>query len=1167
MIKTSVKKPFVVVVAVIVIMLIGAVALMRMETSLLPDMDLPYMVVVTTYPGASPEKVEENLTKPMESALGTVSGVESVLSTSAENYSMVMLEFADGTEMDSAMVKVRSAVNQIEGSLPEECGTPNILEISMDALAAMYVSVSLDGADIYEVSDFTEEIVVPYIERQSGVASVTSVGLVDQTIEVRLSEEKVDEINDRILAKVDEKFADAEQELADAEAQLADGEAALARSESQLYAREREYNAAISAMPPEMIEAAGLGSAGSQIASGKQQLASAKQELAAGKEELEAGKEQLAEAKEEAESQANIDGLLSLDTLSQIIYAQNFAMPAGYLDGEDDHQWLLKVGENYDSVEELKAMVLTNIDGIGDITLGDVADITIIDNSGDSYARVNGEQGILLSVFKGSTVGTSEVSDSVLKAIGELEAEYEGLHIVPLVDQGEYIDLVIHSIVISMLTGALLAVVILAIFLLDIRPTLVVAFSIPFSILTAIVFMYFTGVSINLMSLFGISLAVGMLVDNSIVVIENIYRLRYRGLSAPRAAVQGTRQVAGAIISSTLTTICVFFPIVFTTGLVRQLMLPFSLAIVYALVASLLVAMTLVPVMGSALLRNTTPRQHKIFDRIQEGYGKVLAFFLRVKIIPLGVALLLLIFCIYSVLRMGIVLLPDAGSDQITLSAEFDEEDTREECYEKADAIADAVLSVPGVAYIGVMDGGSASGITGAALSGEVMDYHSIMAYIIPEEGLTTTKELNSLVKGLRDATAGIDAEVEVTNSMMGEMDELLGSGLELDIFGSDYDTLIAISEDVMEIVDSVEGFTNITNGQEEPEKEIHLLIDKDAAIRIGLTEAQIYQAIAQRLTTEATPVALTVDGTEMDVTIVDELDTLTEENLLELEFETQTMDDTGNPVSETHRLSEVATIEYGETVNLIEREDGNRMLSVEAEVEDGYSLTLLNRQVSEKLGQYTMPSGYSYEFGGELENIYDMLRQMGLLMIVGAVLIYLVMVAQFQSLLSPFIVIFTVPLAFTGGLLGMLFTGTQMSLVSLMGFLVLMGTVVNNGIVFVDYVNQLRIGGLDKRNALIATGKTRMRPILMTALTTILAMLAMVFNPDAGAEMSKDMAIVVAAGLAYATLMTLFVEPVLYDIFYRKQPRVVDVGSDNIDDVPDDAAEFLAELADKNKE
>ncbi len=1333
MIKYSVKKPFTVIVAVIIVMIIGAVSLMRIETSLLPDMDLPYMLVITTYPGASPEKVEENVTKLLESSLGTVSGVENVTSISGENYSAITLEFSDGTDMDSAMVKVSSAVNQIESSLPEEAGTPNIMEISMDMVATMYVSVSYSGMDIYELSDFVEETITPTFERQEGVASVTETGLVEQTIEVRLDQDKIDDINGELLLQVNDKLDEAKKELNAASSEISSAEKKLNEQEAALKSQQESatdelaeatlaldqaeaaksaytanlnglqasktaleaeksayvdngvttsysslntmfstiystvsamdsttlayiqaametagysdftasslptsvkdaidnptklatlkafvgvmatmdssystYASSISALTTDSLSqlyqivevripqidteianlnteivaaqavldalnnqigdldsaykaaeqgkisaAAGFGSASAQIASGRTALADAK-------EQLEEATADFEEAEKAALENANIDTLLEIDTLAALVYAQNFSMPAGYIDDEEDNQWLLKVGENYESIEDLENMVLVSLDGIGDVTLGDVATITVIDNAGESYAKVNGDLGILLSIYKSSTAGTSDVSDLTNATIEELESEYEGLSIVALMDQGDYIDILIKNIFTSMVQGALLAVLILAILLLDIRPTLVVAFSIPFSVLTALVFMYFTDISINMMSLFGISLAIGMLVDNSVVVIENIYRLRYRGLSAARSSVQGAKQVAAPIISSTLTTICVFFPIVFTTGLVRQLMLPFSLTITYSLVASLLVALTVVPVFASFLLKRVQPKQHKIFEKIQNVYGTILAWCLRFKIVPLAIAIVLLIFTIRAVFEMGVVLLPDAGSTQIQMTAVMPEEDDTDTVYEKADAIMDALLEVEGVAYIGAMDGGSSSGIMGSFLSSDSSSSNTITAFIIPEEDLTTTKELNTLVSNLQEAASDFDAEITITNSMMGDMDTLLGSGLELQISGSDLETLVSVSEDIMEIVGEVEGFTNITNGQEEASEELILILDKDELRRLGVTEAQIYQEILDALSTTATATTLTIDDADMEVTIINENHLLTKENLLDFTFTASVLDEEGNTVEESHTLSEVGTVEYSVGMNAVDRENGSRYISVTADVADGYNLNLLTRTLETKLASYEFPKGYSYSFGGETENIEKMLSQMMLLMLLGAVLIYLVMVAQFQSLLSPFIVIFTVPLAFTGGLLGMLATNTQMSLVTLMGFLVLMGTVVNNGIVFVDYTNQLRLGGMKKRDALIATGKVRMRPIFMTALTTILAMLAMVFSQEASSEMGKGMAIVVAAGLAYATLMTLFIVPIMYDILYRKQPRVIDVGDDNLDDVPDDAAEFL---------
>ena len=1328
MIKYSVKKPFTVLVAVIIVLVIGFVSLTGMKTDLLPEMSMPYMLVITTYPGASPEKVEENVTKPMESTLGTINGVENVTSSSAENYSMVMLEFAEDTSMDSAMVKVSSATNQIESSLPETCGTPNIMEISMDMMATMYASVSYEGKDIYELSDFAEEVVVPYFERQAGVASVSDLGIVEQTIEVRLNQEKIDKINEKILLLTNDKLADAKTELTDAENSLTDARSKINRQEEELsnqqsatsseladatlklneavasraayesqltslkasksalegekkaYKKNKiksTYNSlnemfaqmkaaaagiqaqmgaqspidaaqmpenvkdamdhpeklsyfktaieTLSSMPGSQIDAgiaeqaksldqktlkqlyeivnvrlpqidtelanleieikaaeevlkqvekqmsavddaykqaeAGKITAAAGFGSGSAQIAAAKTAMEEAQEELENANKTYQDSVEEARKNANIDQMLTLDALSGMIYAQNFSMPAGYLDDENDKQWLLKVGENYTSADELEKMVLCEIDDIGDIHLNDVADITTIDNAGDSYAKVNGDPGVILSVFKGSTAGTSDVSKACLKAIDELQEDYPGLNITPLVNQGEYISMLIESIVSSMLIGALLAIIILAIFLLDARPTLVVAFSIPFSVLTAIVIMYFTGLSINMMSLSGLSLAVGMLVDNSIVVIENIYRLRYRGLNAPRAAVQGAKQVAGAIIASTLTTICVFFPMVFTTGMVRDLMLPFALTITFALTASLAVALSVVPTMGSVMLKKAAPKQHRIFDRIQDIYAKVLTFCLRFKAVPLGISVVLLVFCIVTVMKMGIVLIPDMGSEQISVTVVMPEEDDKETAYKKADEVMEAILAVEGIEYTGAMDGSSSAGLIGGMGGGSEDNYGSFSYFVLPQEDYSSKKQVEEICKTIEENTKELDCEITVSNSMMGEMDEMLGSGLQLDIRGSDLDTLKTVSEEIMGMLENMEGFANISNGQEEADEEIHLNIDKDASMRLGLTGAQIYSDISDRLTTDKTAVTMTVNDTDMDVKIVNERDLLTKENLMDMEFETQKQDEDDKTVTEIHKLSEFATLDYGSSVADISRSNGERQMSITAETKEGYNTTLLSREVEEMLSDYEMPEGYSVEFGGETSNTTDMLNQMGKLLLLGFLLIYLVMVAQFQSLLSPFIVIFTVPLAFTGGLLAMLFTGEQMSLITLMGFLVLMGTVVNNGIVFVDYTNQLRIGGMTRKDALVATGKTRMRPILMTAFTTILAMLAMIFSTNTASELGRGMAVVVAGGLFYATFMTMFIVPVMYDILYRKEVNVVDVGDDSMDDAPDDAAEFIEQL------
>lgn len=388
-------------------------------------------------------------------------------------------------------------------------------------------------------------------------------------------------------------------------------------------------------------------------------------------------------------------------------------------------------------------------------------------------------------------------------------------------------------------------------------------------------------------------------------------------------------------------------------------------------------------------------------------------------------------------------------------------------------------------------------------------------------------------------------ADYTVSASDM-DMSSILGSGLEVDISGKDTDTLLKISEDVMDMVGDIKGFTEISNGQEDGDTEYVVTVDKDKAMKCGLTVAQVYQELAAALTTEKDSTKITVDSQQYNVTIVDDRDELDTSNLEDYEFETTTTNDKGNEVTKTYKLSKFATITKGTSVASLTSKNLVSYVSVTADVEDGYNTTLLSRDLQKKLDEYELPDGYSIDMGGESESTTEMIKNMVLMMVLAVVFIYLIMVAQFQSLLSPFIVIFTIPLAFTGGLLALLISGQELSMMSLMGFLVLSGVVVNNGIVFVDYVNQLRLDGVEKRAALIETGMTRMRPILMTAMTTILAMSTMVFSRDTGADMSRGMAIVTIGGLAYATLMTLFVVPALYDIFYRKKEmKRVDLGDE----------------------
>lgn len=1311
MTKFFVKKPFFVVVAVIIILIIGGVNLSNMNTDLMPDMEIPYMMVVTTEPGASPEKVESDVTAPMESALGTVNGVENVISSSANNYSMVMLEFADDTDMDSALVRVSKVIDTI--SLPDGCGTPNLMEVSMDMMATMYAGIDYEGKDIKELSDFTTKTLKPYLERQEGVASITTMGLTADSIEIRLNQDKIDKINDKILGKTNEKLSDAGAQIEEAEKKIEEGESQLKGQESKLnsekdstnkkladaqvklsqaQATKTAYEANLNSlkagrsaleaekkayedanledtyqnvdkmfatfnqqfgtvakasgvMIPSDVEDAvknkksfqkfadwvntlGYGeqleelsydrlkqmyeavkvripqidtelanlktkiaaaeavveqmekqmegmdktqsdtisggySAAAAFGAGQAQMSSAQAQLEASKEELEEAKTQLENSREAAIENSNIDTLLSLETLSQLITAQNFSMPAGYIDDEDDNQWLVDVGDNYTSKKQLTSMVLTKVPGVGKIKLSDVADVTVVDNAGESYSKIDGNPAVLLAIYKSSTANTSAVSGNVTETFRELEDKYEGLSCTALMAQSEYIDIIISTVLQSMLMGALLAVLVLALFLKAVKPTLIVAFSIPFSVLFAIVIMYFTGITLNVMSLAGLCLGIGMLVDNSIVVMENIYRLRNMGVSAPRAAVQGTKQVAAPIVASTLTTICVFLPLVYVEGTVRQLLIPFAFTMTYTLVASLIVALTVVPTIGASILKNAKDKEHKWFDQVKEAYGRLLTKCLRHKLIPLLISIILLVVCVVQVFRTGLVVLDDMSSNSISVSLKLEEDIDKHTAYETADRVMDAIMEVDGVKKVGAMDGnvGSVTGITG----GSTDSYSQFTFQIIADEDRTTTGEFEEIIRDIEKGTKNIPCEeLTVSSSALGSMGSMMNQGLEVRVYGENQEKLIDISHDIMNMMSSIEGTEKADNGVSDDDKQLHLTIDKNKAAEYGLTVSQIYQQLSEKITTEKSSVTITSNNKNYEVNIVNENKKPSYENLLNTTIQATKKDSEGNDVAKKYKLSKFAKATEQEMLKQITRENQTGYISVTSEVKEGYNATLLSRDLEEKLNSYEMPEGYTAEIQGESEQVMEMIHQLLLAILLGLVLVYLVMVAQFQSLLSPFIILFTVPLAFTGGMIGLMLFGKQISAMALMGFMILMGTVVNNGIVFVDYVNKLRLQGIEKRAALIATGKTRMRPILMTAMTTILSMSVMVFSQDAGNAMQKSMAIVVSFGLLYATLMTLFIVPILYDMMYRKQPKVIDVGDDNLDDIPDEAAEVLAEMEEK---
>ena len=604
-------------------------------------------------------------------------------------------------------------------------------------------------------------------------------------------------------------------------------------------------------------------------------------------------------------------------------------------------------------------------------------------------------------------------------------------------------------------------------------------------------------------------------------------------------------------------------------------MQPMSLCIGYCLMASLIVALTVVPAAASTVLKKAEPKQLKWFDKIQDKYAKSLEWCFRHRALPLLAAVVLLAFCGWQVFSMGVELLPTITSNEAILTLSTTRDLSKEDSYAIAGKAVEAMLEVDHVEEVGITTDTRVAGMdigqlglptTITDLLNAANSYGTYQVNVMLDESLSSS-EIETARQALEDALSGIeDCTAKVEISGMQELTSQLASGLSVKIYGADAETLSQLSEKVVDIVNDTEGFANATNGLGSGDATINLHIDRDKVRSYGLTVAQVYQQIAAKLTTTTTAqTPVTVDGSTMSVQISNNLDPVTKENMMDITFETTVMSADGTTSTGTCTLADMATWDTGSAPDSITSEDQTQYVSVTADTLDGYNTTVQARVLEKKLNEFAfsdeMPEGCSFSMGGESDSVNFMVNEMVQWLSLALPFVYLVMVAQFQSLLSPFIVLFTIPLAFTGGLLGMLFTGQQLTMISLMGFIVLMGTVVNNGIVFVDYANQLRLGGMERRAALIATGKTRMRPILMTTLTTVLAMLQLVFSNDMASQLMSGMAIVIICGLSYATLMTLYIVPILYDILFRKPPLNVDVGSDDeLDDIPDDAAEYIAQ-------
>ena len=1247
MAKFSVKRPLTVFVVVLAVVVLGIVAYLRMTPDLLPNMDFPYVVIVTADPGASPEAVEEEITRPMEQSMATLDQIKEVTSTSQNSVSMVMLEFEDGVNMDTISVDIQQKISVLEGQWSDMVGTPYVLKINPSMIPVMVAAVSREGSDVYALSDLVTDELTGKLEGVSGVASVTVSGALTRQAHVILDQAKMEALSAKLADAVKAQLKKAEGKLYDAKQQVEDGEKALSDAKraaadgvagavgdsadevyknlKELYDKLKDADIgdilgdiitdpegsleklqqsleSLREQTKKMLDDLESGKLKAQMEGdisdflvqmmdGMSQMTGAELQLSQAKSQIESGLKQLREAFEKVESQTDLGGLLSITTVSGLLTAQNFSMPAGYIDDNSGVSYMVSVGQKFENSTELENMVLFDLglDGVEPITLGDVATVVVTDDSDQLYTKLNDENGILLSFNKQSNYATAAVSNNLTDRFRELESQYEGLTFVPLMDQGDYIYLIVETILSSLLWGALFSVVVLFLFLRDWRPTVITLLSIPVSVIFAVVLMYFTGVTINMISLSGLAVSVGMLVDNSVVVIENIYRLRAKGATIVQAAVSGAQQVLGAVTASTLTTVCVFAPIVFVEGLTRQLFTDLALTITYSLLASLLVSLTLVPAMASGMLRREFVPKPGLLDKIYPAYRRAIAWSLDHKAGVLLLSLVLLVTTAWGAVSRGFTFMPEIDMNNLSVTVTMPEDITRAEAVDLADQVVERVMSVENVESAGFMMGsGDMGGLSMA--SGDNGEF-DVTGYLTMPEGTFGSdagKEIEALC-------ADLPCKVTTAGVMSGMMSYMTGTGVSLRVYSSDMESLQSAARSLGQRMEQVEGVQDVSDGLEDAAPALQVVVDRNKAMTKGITVAQIYMQVAAALQDTTTVADVTLDGESMEM-IVDEAagSKLTREKLMDLTISPDSgamsssmssgmssmsgMDSsmssamgsmggmssmssgmsgmssssasaglsqlTGGESQDedtSFKLGEVAEVKETVSLNSIQRDQQRRCITVSAAVADGYNVTKVTTAVQKALGSVTLPEGVTVEFDGENEQIMNAMQQLLLMLLLGVVLVYLIMVAQFQSLKAPFIVMFTIPLAFTGGFLALLLSGIEVSVISLIGFVMLVGIIVNNGIVLVDYINQQRLAGMGLREAIIDAGVTRLRPILMTSLTTILGLVVTALAKNAGTALIQPIALVCIGGLLYATLMTLFVVPCMYEILNKKELHQVE--------------------------
>ncbi len=1019
----SIRRPVTTVMVILIIFLAGVIAYQNLELAYMPTMDSPMAVVSTSYNGAGPEEIEELITKPIEQTVSTLTGVDTISSTSSTGSSMVMIEFVDGTDLDQATQDLREKIDRVKGRLPDDANEPSIMKMDMNSESISVGIISDKYSDVDTLYNMCDDKLTSRFEKIEGVSSVSIGGGSEEEVEITINPEKL-----------------------------------------------QQYG-------------------------------------------------------------------ISISNIRQKLSSENANTPTGeILQGDTDLQ-LRAVGE-FKSLEEIKQLVISTSGG-NIIQLSDVADVNKTTKEKENLSLINGKQGVMYQLTKQSDANIVTVTDNIISAINEIKADYPELDIQMLTTTADYIKTSVDNVVKTAFQSALIAVFVLLVFLRDPRTSVIIGISIPTSIVATFAMMYLKSMTMNTISMGGIVIGIGMLVDNSVVVLENIFTYHKNGFSPKEAASKGANEVAMAVTASTLTTIAVFGPLIFVSGMIGQLLQDLAYTICFALLASLVVSLTFVPMACSVLLSRQDKKKVKnkknniftkigngwlfVLDSIDNGYQRLLRIALKHRIKTVVIVIILFAASLSTLSFMNMDLMSRTDESAMSVSISMPNGTKYELKEEMLFKVLDTIGEIPEAEMTFARVGGGGGGGRGGGSAS--INYN----LVDKEERSRSTDEIVAETKQKVKNIAGAEIAVSASSNAMGSMGG--GSALSLKITGEETDTLKEISDDLIDLISSIDGATEVESSLDDAVPEGNIVINRAKAAKYGLSTSDIANTVSTAVS-GSTATTYKIDGTEIDVVVKypqDRIKYINDLNSLNI----TTAQGAVIPITE------VADLNMGESAVSINRENQQRYITISAKF-DGAATSQVQSLVQEKLNSYVFPDNYEYEFGGNMRTMQESFTNLFYVLLVAILLVYMIMASQFESLIYPFIVMFSMPLAVTGGIFGLFITGQSFTATSFMGIIMLVGMVVNNAIVLVDYTNRLiKFKNMQCTEALLEAGPARLRPILMTTLTTVIGLVPMAVAISSGMETQQPLGIVVIFGLSVSTLVTLVLIPVLYSITNSIKNRI----------------------------